>query len=83
MQRARPNFGVLSAAVAGSVVEWYDLFVYGSLVVVLSSVFFPSNGGIPSILPSIGAFVAGAAVRPLGGAVFGRFGDLIGRNAAV
>ncbi|MHB1907410.1 MAG: MFS transporter [Nitrososphaerales archaeon] len=82
MQRARPNFGVLSAAVAGSVVEWYDLFVYGSLVVVLSSVFFPSNGGIPSILPSIGAFVAGAAVRPLGGAVFGRFGDLIGRKFA-
>ncbi len=62
--------------------EWYDLFVYGSLVVVLSVVFFPVQGSVPPILPAIGAFVAGAAVRPLGGAVFGRFGDLIGRKFA-
>ena len=62
--------------------EWYDLFVYGSLVVTLSAVFFPSTGAVPAILPSLGAFVAGAAVRPLGGAIFGRYGDLMGRKSA-
>lgn len=80
--RSRPATGVLVAAVLGSVIEWYDLFVYGSLVVVLSAVFFPTNGSVPPILPSIGAFVAGAAVRPLGGALFGRYGDLVGRKYA-
>lgn len=79
----RPSFLILGAAFVGSVVEWYDLFVYGSLVVTLSVVFFPSGGGaIPPILPALGAFVAGAAVRPLGGALFGRYGDMIGRKSA-
>lgn len=78
----RPTYKVLAAATIGSVIEWYDLFVYGSLVVVLSGVFFPSGGPVPPILPAIGAFVAGAAVRPLGGAVFGRYGDLFGRKYA-
>ena len=77
-----PSWGVLAAALVGSIIEWYDLFVYGSLVVVLSAVFFPSNGIVPPILPAIGAFVAGAAVRPLGGALFGRYGDLVGRKYA-
>ncbi len=77
-----PSLGILGAALVGSIIEWYDLFVYGSLVVTLSVVFFPSNGIVPPILPSLGAFVAGAAVRPLGGALFGRYGDLIGRKFA-
>jgi MFS family permease len=66
----------------GSIIEWYDLFVYGSLVVVLSSVFFPAQNPSDSILLALGAFVAGAAVRPLGGAVFGRIGDRMGRKRA-
>src|SRR5712692_9415605 len=82
MNASRPPYKILATALVGSVVSWYDLFVYGSLVVVLSVVFFPTSGGVPPILPAIGAFVAGAAVRPLGGAVFGRFGDLIGRKFA-
>lgn len=80
--RSNPPAGVVAAAAIGSVIEWYDLFVYGSLVVVLSDIFFPSGGSVPSILPAIGAFVAGAAVRPLGGALFGRYGDLLGRRFA-
>lgn len=82
MQASKPASAIFAAALIGSVVEWYDLFVYGSLVVVLSVVFFPARGSVPPILPAIGAFVAGAAVRPLGGAVFGRFGDLAGRKFA-
>jgi MFS family permease len=82
MKPASPSYGILGAALIGSIVEWYDLFVYGSLVVTLSVVFFPTNGIVPPILPSLGAFVAGAAVRPLGGALFGRYGDLIGRRFA-
>jgi len=82
VQPTKPPFAIFAAALIGSVVEWYDLFVYGSLVVVLSVVFFPAKGSVPPILPAIGAFVAGAAVRPFGGAVFGRFGDLVGRKFA-
>ena len=72
----------MGAALIGSIVEWYDLFAYGSLVVTLSAVFFPATGTVPPILPALGAFVAGAAVRPLGGALFGRYGDLVGRKFA-
>ena len=77
-----PSRGVLAAALVGSIIGWYDLFVYGALGVVLSAVFYPSNGIVPPILPAIGAFVAGAAVRPLGGALFGRYGDLVARKYA-
>jgi MFS family permease len=78
----RPPRSVLAASMLGSVVEWYDLFVYGTLVYFLSRLFFPSVLGIPSLILSLLAFVAGAAVRPLGGAVFGRAGDLLGRRYA-
>jgi len=73
---------VAAASVIGSVIEWYDLFVYGSLVVVLSGIFFPAENPSASVLYALGAFVAGAAVRPLGGAVFGRIGDMVGRKHA-
>jgi MFS family permease len=73
---------IAAASVIGSVIEWYDLFVYGSLVVVLSGAFFPSGDPAISVLYALGAFVAGAAVRPLGGAVFGRIGDMMGRKHA-
>ena len=73
---------VAAASVVGSIIEWYDLFVYGSLVVVLSGVFFPSQNPSVSVLYALGAFVAGAAVRPLGGAIFGRIGDKLGRRRA-
>ena len=73
---------IAAASAIGSVIEWYDLFVYGSLVVVLSRVFFPTPNPSLSVLLSLAAFVAGAAVRPLGGAVFGRIGDMAGRKRA-
>jgi MFS family permease len=73
---------VAAASVIGSLIEWYDLFVYGSLVVILSSSFFPAQSPSVSVLYALGAFVAGAAVRPLGGAVFGRIGDRLGRKRA-
>lgn len=73
---------VAAASFIGSVIEWYDLFVYGSLVVVLSGAFFPAQNPSVSLLYALGAFVAGAAVRPLGGAVFGRIGDRMGRKRA-
>ncbi len=78
----RPPSRVLVASLTGSVIEWYDLFVYGTLVFVLSSLFFPSVLGLPPLVLGLIAFVAGAAVRPLGGAVFGRIGDLLGRRPA-
>jgi|OSPMetMinimDraft_2_1075162.scaffolds.fasta_scaffold05054_2 Sugar phosphate permease len=76
----KPTFGIILSATIGSVIEWYDLFVYGSLIVILSHVFFPMTNYFISVLSSIGAFVAGAAVRPLGGLIFGSIGDKLGRK---
>jgi len=76
----KPALGIVLSSTIGSIIEWYDLFVYGSLIVVLSNVFFPKINPFISILASICAFVAGAAVRPLGGLIFGFLGDKIGRK---
>jgi MFS family permease len=73
---------IAAASAIGSVIEWYDLFVYGSLVVVLSEDFFPTNNPSVSVFYALAAFVAGAAVRPIGGALFGRIGDMAGRKRA-
>ncbi len=71
-----------AASAIGSVIQWYDLFVYGTLVVVLSPAFFPAKDPDVSILLALGAFVAGAAVRPIGGVIFGTIGDRAGRKRA-
>jgi MFS family permease len=82
LSSSRPIWYITAAAAVGSIIEWYDLFVYGSLVVILSRVFFPEQNPALSVLYAIAAFVAGAAVRPFGGLVFGRIGDRVGRKYA-
>src|SRR5499426_1015507 len=71
---------VVVAASLGTVFEWYDFFLYGSLAVFFSSLFFPPGNDTAAFLASLATFGAGFAVRPLGALVFGRIGDLIGRK---
>ena len=71
-----------AAAVAGTVFEWFDFFLYGSLAVVLGRHFFPSHDGTAGLLAALAVFGAGWVVRPLGALVFGRIGDRVGRRRA-
>jgi len=68
------------AGVIGNIIEWYDFALYGFMATILSSLFFPSENHIASLLATYGVFAAGFIMRPLGSAVFGWMGDTIGRS---
>ncbi len=74
---------VILAGLIGNVMEWYDFAVYGYLATVIGRLFFPDGNPSVSVIAAFGAFAAGFLVRPLGGLVFGRIGDLIGRRHAL
>ena len=71
---------VIFAASLGTLFEWYDFYLYGSLAVFFGSLFFPKGNDTAQLLASLATFGAGFGVRPLGALVFGRVGDLIGRK---
>lgn len=79
-----PSRGTLSRAVVasslGTVIEWYDFFLYASLAVFLATRFFPPDNPTAALLLSVGALGTGYVLRPLGGLVFGAMGDRIGRK---
>ncbi len=71
---------VISASSMGTMIEWYDFYIFGSLAVVLSTKFFPSDNPTAAFLSTLATFAAGFVVRPFGALFFGRLGDLIGRK---
>ena len=71
---------VLSASAAGTVFEWYDFFVFGSLLSIISKHFFAGAGETQGYIFALLTFAVGFAVRPFGGLVFGYFGDRTGRK---
>ncbi len=71
---------VIAASSVGTLIEWYDFYIFGSLAVIISSQFFPSDNPTAAILSTLATFAAGFIVRPFGALVFGRLGDLIGRK---
>jgi len=71
---------VIGASAAGTIIEWYDFYLYGVLAVFFSTQFFPKGNDTAALLASLATFGAGFAVRPFGAAVFGRIGDIIGRK---
>jgi metabolite-proton symporter len=72
---------VVAASMAGTTVEWYDFFLYGvAAAVVFPAVFFPSADPATGTLSSLATFAIGFVARPVGGLVFGHFGDRIGRK---
>lgn len=73
---------VIWASSSGTMIEWYDFYLYGSLAVFFSTLFFPKGNDAAAFLASLATFGAGFAVRPFGAIVFGRVGDLVGRKYA-
>ncbi|MFY8214252.1 MAG: MFS transporter, partial [Flavobacterium sp.] len=71
---------VISASSMGTMIEWYDFYIFGSLAVVISTKFFPSANPTAAFLSTLATFAAGFVVRPFGALFFGRLGDLIGRK---
>lgn len=71
---------VISASSAGTLIEWYDFYIFGSLAVVISTKFFPADNPVAAFLSTLATFAAGFVVRPFGAIFFGRLGDLIGRK---
>jgi MFS family permease len=71
---------VIFASSLGTLFEWYDFYLYGSLAVFFGGQFFPAQNPTAQLLASLATFGAGFAVRPLGALVFGHIGDLIGRK---
>src|SRR4051812_13430519 len=82
VESERRIWGVIAASSAGTVIEWYDFYIFGSLAATLSGVFYPGTNATYSLLKWLATFAAGFAVRPFGALVFGRVGDLVGRKYA-
>lgn len=73
-------WSVIMASSMGTLIEWYDFYIFGSLAIVLSTKFFPSDNPTAAFLSTLATFAAGFVVRPFGALFFGRLGDLIGRK---
>ena len=71
---------VILASSVGTLIEWYDFYIFGSLATVIANQFFPKTDSTAALLSTLATFAAGFIVRPFGALVFGRLGDLIGRK---
>jgi MFS family permease len=71
---------VITASSVGTLIEWYDFYIFGSLATIISEKFFPSGNPTTAFLATLATFAAGFIVRPFGALFFGRLGDLIGRK---
>src|SRR6186997_1018810 len=72
---------VVAASLVGTTIEWYDFFLYGSAAaLVFNKLFFPSFEPLVGTLLAFATYAVGFVARPLGGIVFGHFGDRIGRQ---
>lgn len=72
---------VIGASSLGTLIEWYDFYIFGSLAVIIGKQLFPSDAGASALINTLAIFAAGFIVRPFGALVFGRLGDLIGRKS--
>src|SRR5215211_5242310 len=71
---------VITASSVGTMIEWYDFYIFGMLAKTIASQFFPEGNSTTALLSTLATFAAGFIVRPFGALVFGRLGDLIGRK---
>lgn len=80
MALAKGIWKVITASSVGTLIEWYDFYIFGSLSTIIAAKFFPAENPTAALLSTLATFAAGFIVRPFGALVFGRLGDLIGRK---
>jgi MFS family permease len=74
----------VAAAAIGTTIEWYDFFLYGTVTgLVFAPLFFPHTDPVVGTLQAFGVFAVGFVSRPIGAAIFGHYGDRVGRKAAL
>ncbi|MEZ4972548.1 MAG: MFS transporter [Cyclobacteriaceae bacterium] len=73
-------WSVIGASSVGTLIEWYDFYIFGSLAAILATQFFPGTNPTAAFLSTLATFAAGFVVRPFGALVFGRLGDKVGRK---
>jgi MFS family permease len=73
-------WSVIAASSVGTLIEWYDFYIFGSLAPIIAAQFFPKTDPTAALLSTLATFAAGFIVRPFGALVFGRLGDLVGRK---
>jgi MFS family permease len=73
---------VISASAVGTMIEWYDFYIFGSLAAVISPLFYPPGNDTFAYIAYLATFAVGFIVRPFGALFFGRIGDIVGRKYA-
>ena len=73
---------VIGASAAGTVIEWYDFYIFGALAAIISPKFYPEGNDTLALIAYLSTFAVGFVVRPFGAIFFGRIGDLVGRKYA-
>ena len=79
-QKTQSMWSIIGASSVGTLIEWYDFYLFGSLAPILATKFFPQTNPTAAFLSTLATFAAGFVVRPFGALVFGRLGDMIGRK---
>src|SRR6202521_3021289 len=82
LDAAQGIWKVITASSVGTMIEWYDFYIFGGLAASIATQFFPGGNPTASFLKTLATFAVGFAVRPFGALVFGRIGDLTGRKFA-
>ena len=82
VETAKNIWQVIFASAMGTMIEWYDFYIFGSLAAVISTKFFPETDPTAAFLSTLATFGAGFAARPFGALFFGRIGDMVGRKYA-
>ncbi|MGZ8792639.1 MAG: MFS transporter, partial [Thermoanaerobaculia bacterium] len=73
---------IIFASGLGTMIEWYDFYIFGSLATVISPLFYPRGNDTLALIAYLSTFAVGFVVRPFGALFFGRIGDLVGRKRA-
>jgi MFS family permease len=73
---------IITASSVGTMIEWYDFYIFGSLATVISPLFYPQGNNTIALIAYLSTFAVGFVVRPFGALFFGRIGDLVGRKYA-
>src|SRR5215212_9926405 len=73
---------VIGASAVGTMIEWYDFYIFGSLASVIAPLFYPPGNDTFAYIAYLATFAVGFVVRPFGALFFGRIGDVVGRKYA-